>query len=665
MSEKPQIRHLESHHHHDIPEGRSSDGSSLYRTRSGRSGTGEVAVEKGQAALLTNPLLGKTEADLLHDVDAYVERTGLHHIRDLLYKGALIAQDRENAERLPQLTEEEKQYFREEKTHRFKQSKTLYWTVFMCSMAAVVQGMDQSVTNGANLFWPQQFGVGGDSTRDTLLLGLTAAAPYLSSAFLSCWLTYPLNKYFGRRGAIFISTTCAFLGCIWNGVTNSWQHLFVSRLFLGLGIGPKSATVPMFAAEIAPANIRGALTLQWQTWTAFGIMLGTVSSLVFYNVPDPSGITGLNWRLMLGSAMLPCIPVMAQVYLIPESPRWLMTKGRHEEAWQAYRKLRRSDIQAATELFYTAECLAAEAEYSESEKRSQIAQMLTIKRNLRAFRASTVVMFMQQFCGINAIAYYSSTIFTNAGQDDITALLGSFGYGAINWVFSYPAFFTIDHFGRRSLLLFTLPFLSLFMFVAGSGFWLSSNDAQLAMVTTGIYIFAAFYGPGAGPVPFPYSAEVYPIQVRELGMSWATAVTWVKRFESAFVASFADLSIVRLCFVCQFFNFLNALFFPLQLRSWTSAGAFYWFGGWNAVLWVLVLLFVPETKLRTLEELDEVFSMSTKRQVAYGLSSPAYWFKKYILRQDIYRSELSPSSHSDFHPHEEKSAPRIDHREKV
>ncbi|GAA5893884.1 hypothetical protein JCM6882_003119 [Rhodosporidiobolus microsporus] len=633
-AEKPQLRHLESQGGPEAPRV-SADGSSLTRTRTGRSGRGEVIVENGAAALLTNPLLGKTEVDLRRDVDDYVERTGLTHIRELLYKAALVAQDRENADRLPQLTEEEKRYFREEKTHRFRQSKTLYYQVFMCSMAAVVQGMDQTVINGANLFWPQQFGVGGDSTRDTLLLGLTAAAPYLCSAFFSCWLTYPLNKYFGRRGAIFISTTCAFLGCIWNALTNNWWHLFISRLFLGLGIGPKSATVPMLAAEIAPANIRGALTLQWQTWTAFGIMLGTVSSLVFYNVEDRPGITGLNWRLMLGSALLPCIPVMAQVYFTPESPRWLMMNNRHEEAWQAFRRLRRSELQAATELFYTAECLAAEMEYKEHEKRSMINQMFTIKRNVRAFRASSIVMFMQQFCGINAIAYYSSTIFENAGQDQITSLLGSFGYGCINWVFSYPAFFTIDHFGRRSLLLFTLPFLSMFMFIAGSGFYLSTSDAQLAMVTTGIYIFAAFYGPGAGPVPFPYSAEVYPIQVRELGMSWATAVTW-------------------------FFNFLNALFFPLQLRSWGSSGAFYWFGGWNAILWVLVLLFVPETKLRTLEELDEVFSMSTKRQVAYGLGSPAYWFKRYILRHDIQRSELS-----DFHPSEDKQPPRFEHREKV
>ncbi|BGP18281.1 hypothetical protein JCM10213v2_006341 [Rhodosporidiobolus nylandii] len=316
-------------------------------------------------------------------------------------------------------------------------------------------------------------------------------------------------------------------------------------------------------------------------------------------------------------------------------PRWLMGQGRYDKAWESLLKLRRTPLQAAIDLFYTAKCLEVELEIKERAPRSQIAQMFTVKRNLRAFRASSIVMFMQQFCGINAIAYYSSTIFENAGQDTTTSLLGSFGYGLINWVFSFPAFFTIDNFGRRSLLLFTLPFLSFFMFLSGFGFLISSNSGQLAMVTTGIYLFAAFYGPGAGPVPFSYSAEVYPLQVRELGMSWATALTW-------------------------FWNFINALVFPLQIRSWGSLGAFFWFGGWNILLWVLVLLFCPETKQFTLEELDEVFSMSTSRQIKYGLESPAYWTKRYLLRQKIHRTALH-----EYHPSEEKDKPEVEHREKV
>ncbi|GJN92908.1 hypothetical protein Rhopal_005949-T1 [Rhodotorula paludigena] len=548
--------------------------------------------QKRQDALMSNPLGNKSEEEIHRDVVEWTERTGLTDVRDLMFKAALVAQDRDNFERLSQLTEEDKEILRHEKAHPFAQTKTLYWTVFMCSMAAVVQGMDETVT-----IWASR--IGSDSTRDTLLLGLVASAPYLCSAVFSCWLTYPLNKFFGRRGAIFISTLCAFLGCIWNGVTNSWEHLFVSRLFLGIGIGPKSATVPTFSAEIAPARIRGALAMQWQTWTAFGICLGTVSSLIFKDVPDKPGITGLNWRLMLGSACLPAILVCAQVYFVPESPRWLIGKGRHHKAWQSFLKLRRTPLQAAVDMYYTSKCIEIEQEIAAERTRNVVVEMISVPRNRRAMLASCIVM------------YYSSTIFENAGQDTTTALLGSFGYG----------------------LLFTLPFLSLFMWIAGSGFWLQGAQQQLAMVTTGIYLFAAFYGPGAGPVPFSYSAEVYPLNVREVGMALATAVTWL-------------------------FNFINALVFPLQIRKWGSAGAFYWFGAWNFVLWFLVLMFCPETKAFTLEELDEVFSMSTLRQARYGLASPAYWFRKYILRQKVHRVALH-----HYHPSEEKDRAQVEHRE--
>lgn len=118
---------------------------------------------------------------------------------------------------------------------------------------------------------------------------------------IGCWCSAPLNKWFGRRGTIFISAFFSFATCIWQGVTNTWWHLFIARFFLGFGVGPKSATVPVYAAECSPPVIRGALVMMWQMWTAFGIMFGYVMDVSFYSVPDKPGITGLNWRLMLAS----------------------------------------------------------------------------------------------------------------------------------------------------------------------------------------------------------------------------------------------------------------------------------------------------------------------------------------------------------------------------
>ena len=143
----------------------------------------------------------------------------------------------------------------------------------------------------------------------------------LCCAILGCWLTEPLNHWFGRRGTIFICALISFLACIWQGVTNSWPHLFVARFVLGLGIGPKSSTVPVYAAECAPPAIRGGLVMMWQMWTAFGIMLGYVADLAFYKVPDKPHITGLNWRLMLASVII-CILFTSQTPTLKSHKGW-------------------------------------------------------------------------------------------------------------------------------------------------------------------------------------------------------------------------------------------------------------------------------------------------------------------------------------------------------
>ena len=102
------------------------------------------------------------------------------------------------------------------------------------------------------------------------LTGLIVGAPYLACAILGCWLTEPLNRYLGRRGTIFLSCFVAAVASVWEGVVQTWANLFVARFVLGLGIGSKSTTVPVYAAECSPAPIRGALVMMWQMWTAFG-----------------------------------------------------------------------------------------------------------------------------------------------------------------------------------------------------------------------------------------------------------------------------------------------------------------------------------------------------------------------------------------------------------
>jgi hypothetical protein len=202
-------------------------------------------------------------------------------------------------------------------------------------------------------------------------------------------------------------------------------------------------------------------------------------------------------------------------------------------------------------------------------------ELFSVPRNRRATLASWIVMFMQQFCGVNVIAYYSTTIFQDSGYGLSAALLASMGTGILNWVFAIPAIFTIDTWGRRNLLLFTYPFLAIFLLWSGFSFWIEADNPlskkRVAMVTTGMYLFEIFYSPGSGPVPFTYSAEAFPLHVREVGMSWATATTWC-------------------------FNFILSFTWPHLLSAFKPQGAFGWYAAWCIIGWFLVLLFVPETK---------------------------------------------------------------------
>jgi len=272
---------------------------------------------------IQNPLAGIPHDVLLRNVEDFAREKNLTEHIPLLQKGALVAQDPTNYEDITgehALDEKEIEDLRSEVLHKWRQPLTLYITIFTCSIGAAVQGWDQTGSNGANLSFPKVFGIGSDSNHDTLLVGLVNSAPYIGSAFFGCWVSDPLNFYLGRRGTIFIAAIFCFLPVIGSAFTQTWVQLFICRLLLGFGMGAKGSTIPIYAAENAPAAIRGALVMSWQLWTAFGIFLGTCANLAMVH-------TGKNaWRLQLGSALIPAVPLILFVFLCPESPRWYMSK---------------------------------------------------------------------------------------------------------------------------------------------------------------------------------------------------------------------------------------------------------------------------------------------------------------------------------------------------
>lgn len=382
-------------------------------------------------------------------------------------------------------------------------------------------------------------------------------------------------------------------------------------------MGLKGSCVPVFAAETAPASIRGALVMTWQLWTAFGIMLGFIANLAVYRVGE------IAWRLQIGSAFIPAVPLTIGIYFCPESPRWYIKKRRYQDAYASLLRLRNHKVQAARDLYYIHAQLEIESKIiGNTNYLTRFVELFTVPRIRRATLAAFTVMIAQQMCGINIIAFYSSTIFKEAGASELEALLASFGFGVVNFVFAWPAIFTIDTFGRRTLLLFTFPQMAWTLLAAGFCFYIPEESrAHLGMIAFFVFLFGAFYSPGEGPVPFTYSAEVFPLSHRELGMGFAVAT-------------------------CLFWAAVLSITFPRLLAAFTPTGAFGFYAGLNVCAMVMIFLFVPETKQRTLEELDYVFAVPLKKFMRYQITKQLpHWFRRNILRDRNHKIE--PLYHFD------------------
>ena len=410
---------------------------------------------------------------------------------------------------------------------KWNQPFTLFALVACCSMGAAVQGWDETAVNQAQGFYTSYLGIPGTQTSPAWILGLVNSAPYLCAATIGSWLTDPVNRLFGRRGTLFIACAISCATCVWQGFTYTWVQMFLARFCLGVGIGLKSTTAPMYAAECAPKRIRGGLVMMWQMWTAFGLMMGYIAGVVLDNVSNLDH----RWRLIIASPMILPVIVCAYIFCLPESPRWLLLKARQREDGSEYYQraiesldcLRRTKLQASRDLFLIYHQLRNEDPIKQNNNR--FFELFTVPRNRRALLASTILMFMQQFCGVNVLAYYSSLVFSDAGYGTRltpkgvqiptrSALLASMGAGILNFAFATPAVWTIDTFGRRGLLLATFPLMALFHFLTGLAFQIHPGTTRKVLVTLGVYLFIIAYSPGEGPVPFVYTAESMPLYNR-------------------------------------------------------------------------------------------------------------------------------------------------------
>ncbi|KAF9872814.1 MFS sugar transporter [Colletotrichum karsti] len=534
-------------------------------------------IERAQIDPLSS-LDGLSKEALHAYADNFVDSSGLDEARAFFHKAAIIAQNPQSYETLVDINTLERQALVQEQKKKWNHPWSLWFTIATCSVGAAVHGWDQTGSNGANLSFPQEFGIGSNSAHDKWILGLVNSAPTIAIFVIRCWLSDPLNNILGRRGTIFVSGIFSFASVLGSGFTQTWQQLLL--------------------------------------WVAVGIFLGFTANLVVMNAG------AITWRLQIGSAMIPAVPLICMIYLCPESPRWYMKMNRPADAFASLQRLRFTKLQAARDLLLMHVALEAEkslfAHRGSALKRFQ--ELFTIPRVRRANLAAATVMLAQQMCGINIISFYSSSIFVESGFSEQRALWASWGFGLVNFTFAIPALWLIDSYGRRTLLLTTFPHMAWTLLAAGFCFLIGGDGtARLALIALFIFSFTAFYSIGLGPVCFVYAAEVFPLSHRELGMAWSVVI-------NAVGASILGLT------------------FPYMLSALTPTGAFGFYCGLNMLALFVIFGFLPETKQLTLEELDVVFAVRSWTFIRYQFTVVIpYWYRRWILWQR--EVVLEPISH--------------------
>ncbi|KAK4074068.1 hypothetical protein Trihar35433_3542 [Trichoderma harzianum] len=604
-------------------------------------------------AIIENPLVHLTDEELQTDVRSFVD----NHLPSVKYENLLraarvakdirtydeVARKKATSYRfesdLPvQLTAEEKHALQRERDVPFSE-KGMLIVILTVSIAALLQGFVQSSFNGASLY-KEEWGLHEHikpSSSDNWKFGATNAVPFFVAALVGCPLSLPINYWFGRRGGICVAAFLILAGSIGAAFAKTWYQLFGIRIINGIGMGIKAVSTPILAGETAVGFWRGSAILAWQLWVAFGIMLGFAFNLIFTRAQ--SNETTL--ALINASPTVPSLVLLIiAMFFCPESPRFHLIKGPNYDVQKAYtcmRRIRNTELQALRDIYLVYKSLEQQAmglgDMDPHAFRSpgfmwvmrdflrQYMQLFQQRRLYNALISTSTVNLAQQLCGINVLAFYSGTLFAGASSKDeqhskIIPMAYSLGFGAINFLCGLPAVRSIDTLGRRKWLLGTLPFTALFMLAAALSCTISAESIRIGVAAFFLYVFAAVYSPGLGPIPFTLASESFPLSHREAGASWAIAIN----------LGFAGiLSIV----------------YPSVNAGLKAIGALGLFSGLNIVALVMVFLLVEETKRRTLEELDHIFAVSKRKFMRYQLFEYLPWLiQRYILGSPKPRPEL-------------------------
>jgi SP family arabinose:H+ symporter-like MFS transporter len=445
------------------------------------------------------------------------------------------------------------------------------FVIFVTGVTAIggfLFGYDTAVINGANSYLkthmaltPAQEGLAGASA----ILGCIPGAMF--AGFLS--------DRFGRRKILFLCAILYAVSGVLSAIPRTFDQFLWARVISGLGIGASSMICPVYIAEIAPEKWRGRLGTLFQLGIVTGIFLTLFVNKVIQGMGDEAWNTTMGWRWMLGMEVVPALAFLLLLFVVPESPRWLAQRGREREALSILEQVGGRD-HAAKEMDSIRDARAAEE--------GGFGELLT-GVFLRPLIVAVLLMAFSQFCGINAIMYYSTKIFATAGGGTDAAFTSSVWVGVINLLFTFVAIGFVDKAGRRPLLLIGTAIQTVALGWVGWMFYIRHSGAGLLL---GVILFIAAFAMAMGPISWLFSSEIFPNRIRGRAMSIAALTVWV----SCYV-------------VAQTFPMLN------DSATVGPARTFWIYAGVSLLSFGFVLVFLPETKGRTLEDIERMWMRST------------------------------------------------------
>ncbi len=425
---------------------------------------------------------------------------------------------------------------------------SVWLPVSVAALGGLLFGFDTAVVNGALVFLRRHFAMSDAATE-------VAASSLLAGCAIGAALAGFLSDRFGRRRLLLASAGLFAVSAVGSAVPATLAEFVAARVAGGLAIGIASLLSPLYIAEISPARIRGRLVATNQLTIVIGILL---SYCVNYWLAP-------NWRWMFGSAAIPSVLFLLALLKVPESPRWLAEQGRTDEARGVLKSLA-GTLEAERELKDIRAALASEAG---SVWEPALRRPLMLAIGLAVF---------QQVTGINTIIYYGSLLFVEKvpGQTDSAALLANVGIGVVNLICTVVAMSLVDRAGRRPLLLLATSGMGVALCALAGAIGLGASGAVILGV---ILVYVACFSTGLGPGAWIVLSEIFPTRVRGRAMSIATVSLWL----------------ACLLITATFLTLMNAL---------SPAGTFLVYAAMCAAAFVLVFRWIPETKGRTLEEIE-------------------------------------------------------------